>query len=201
MAAATLASLHAADDPVRCLRELDKVELDPSWAGRSALVRVRAALAAGRHRRRRPPRQDAAARSALFALPLTAARAETAPLRCCSPGERPRPPPPWPSRRRSGRGRARLDAAEARLVQGRALAAAGEHDAAKAVLQRVAADAARGGAIRLRNAASRELRALGTRVSANGRRSERAELSERERRSPASSPAGAPTSRSRPRST
>ena len=77
--------------------------------------------------------------------------------------------------------RSALDAAEARLLQGRALAAAGETEQAKAVLQRLAADAARGGAQRLMSAAARELRALGTRVSANARRHERAELSERER--------------------
>ena len=40
-------------------------------------------------------------------------------------------------------------------------------------LQRVAADAARGGALRLRDAAARELRRLGSRVSADGRRAAR----------------------------
>jgi DNA-binding CsgD family transcriptional regulator len=71
--------------------------------------------------------------------------------------------------------------AEARLLQGRALAAAGETERAKAVLQRLAADAARVNAQRLMSAAARELRGLGTRVSATARRHERAELSERER--------------------
>ena len=75
--------------------------------------------------------------------------------------------------------RARLDAAEARLLAGRAHAAAGDSERAKRVLQRVAADAARGGALRLRDAAARELRRLGTRVSARAHRD--GQLTERER--------------------
>jgi DNA-binding NarL/FixJ family response regulator len=74
-----------------------------------------------------------------------------------------------------------MDAADGLLLAGRALAAAGEVETAKAPLQRVAADAGRGGALRLRNAAQRELRRLGTRVSAEGRRAARGELTERER--------------------
>ena len=75
-----------------------------------------------------------------------------------------------------------MDATDARLLAGRALAAAGAVDEAKLVLQRVAADAGRGGALRLRDAAQRELRRLGTRVSAEGRRAAGGRLSEREQR-------------------
>ena len=75
--------------------------------------------------------------------------------------------------------RARLDAAEARLLAGRAHAAAGDSERAKRVLQRVAADAERGGALRLRDAAARELRRLGTRASARAHRD--GQLTERER--------------------
>lgn len=63
-----------------------------------------------------------------------------------------------------------LDDVGARLVEGRALAAAGDRDAALAVLHRVVADAAAAGAIRLHDAAARELRRLGARVSAEARR-------------------------------
>ena len=87
-------------------------------------------------------------------------------------------------RGRAGLG-ALLDAEDARLLEGRALAAVGDEAAARAALQRVAADAGRAGAGRLHDAAARELRRLGTRVSAEGRRAARragpAELTLRER--------------------
>ena len=76
---------------------------------------------------------------------------------------------------------ARRDAAEARLLAGRALAAAGRDEAAKAALQQVAADTGRGGALLLRDAAARELRRLGTRIAAHGRRAGGGTLTERER--------------------
>ncbi len=83
------------------------------------------------------------------------------------------------------RAAAPLDALEARLLAGRAHAAAGDAEAAKDALQRVAADAARAGALRLRDDAARDLRRLGSRVSADVRRAARgrsdAELTERER--------------------
>ncbi|MDA0163676.1 AAA family ATPase [Solirubrobacter ginsenosidimutans] len=182
MAAATLACLHVADDPERCLLELERAELDASWAGRSALCRVRASLALGHIDDADQIAQAAARESARVDLPLAAVRAELGTAEVLLA---------WGESKAAAALAAvaadvadatgALEAAEARLVQGRALSAAGEHEAAKAVLQRVAADAARGGGVRLRNAASRELRVLGTRISANGRRSERGELSTRER--------------------
>jgi DNA-binding NarL/FixJ family response regulator len=63
-----------------------------------------------------------------------------------------------------------LDATDARLLAGRAHAAAGDTDRAKALLQRVAVEAGRGSALRLRDDAARQLRGLGTHVSAAGRR-------------------------------
>ncbi len=74
-----------------------------------------------------------------------------------------------------------LDAAEARLLAGRAHAAAGATEAAKAALQQLAADAARGGALRLGDAAARELRALGTRVAPRNRHAAGGDLTDRER--------------------
>ena len=181
MATATLASLHATDDPERCLRESRRgrarpVVGRPRRAGpRPRRARARAASTTPTTSRetRRPQRA--------VDLPLAAARAETGTAEVLlARGERGRRArwPRSPPRPRDAHAPARRR--EARLVHGRALAAAGQHEAAKAVLQRVAADAARGGAVRLRNAASRELRALGTRISANGRRA-RAGRAERAR--------------------
>ena len=90
------------------------------------------------------------------------------------------------------RTRTPLDATEARLLAGRALAAAGDREQAKATLQQLAADAGRGGALRLHGTAARELRRLGTRVSAESRRTARGprpeQLSPRDATSPSSSP-------------
>ena len=146
------------------------VALDPSWAGR-ARAAPRARGARGRPPRgRRPlrPRRGGARR--VVTLPLAAIRAELGTAEVLLARGEPgrgrarggggeaaegRATPARAStrasrRRRRGRSHARhrsaLDAAEARLLQGRALAAAGDTEAAKAVLQRVAADAARGGA-------------------------------------------------------
>ena len=90
--------------------------------------------------------------------------------RCsCDPAEPP-----------AGAESAPLVAAEARLLAARAHAAEGATERAKALLQQVAADAGRGGALRLRDAAARELRRLGTRVAARSRHSG-GDLTERER--------------------
>ena len=64
---------------------------------------------------------------------------------------------------------ARYDTATARLVAGRVLMAAGRRDEAVAALERVAADASRGQALKLRDAAARELRRHGVRISARAR--------------------------------
>jgi len=63
-----------------------------------------------------------------------------------------------------------LDALVARHLAGQALAASGDRDGAVALLQRVAADAARGEVGLYVEATSRDLRRLGSRVSAAGRR-------------------------------
>jgi DNA-binding NarL/FixJ family response regulator len=77
------------------------------------------------------------------------------------------------------------DAAEARLLAGRALAAAGKRPQAVDMLQRAAADAARGCAFQIRDAGAAELRTLGVRLPTAGRGGQRANgeaaLSKRER--------------------
>ena len=57
----------------------------------------------------------------------------------------------------------------------------GDTERAKALLQQVAADAGRGGALRLRDEAARELRRLGTRVAARHRHTRDDDLTARER--------------------
>ena len=59
--------------------------------------------------------------------------------------------------------------AERTIAAARAHAASGDAERAKELLQQVAADAGRGGALRLRDEAARELRRLGTRVAARHR--------------------------------
>lgn len=178
-AAATIAAVHVDDDPERCRRELAGIDLEPSSAGRSLLVRVRAALAAGNVDDADRLAREAATHSALFALPHTAARAEAATAEVLlAHGE---PEAAAALAACAAEASVALDAAHARLLEGRALAAASRLEAAKTVLQRVAADAALGGATRLRRAAARELRALGARASAEVHRGERAPLSARER--------------------
>ena len=75
----------------------------------------------------------------------------------------------------AGRIGARRDELGARLLAGRALAAAGDRTEAVAVLRAVTVDAARGGAFMARDAAARELRRLGSRVSVENRRAVGAE--------------------------
>ena len=79
----------------------------------------------------------------------------------------------------------RLDSIGARLIAGRALAALGRRDDAVAELRRVADEAQRGGHSRLRDAAARELRQVGVRLSAPSGRGDGSAglegLSERER--------------------
>jgi ATP/maltotriose-dependent transcriptional regulator MalT len=186
--ACTLATIHAQRDPERCLRDglrlagADFEHAEHGWAGSALPALVRAALAAGRT-------DDAdrwATKAAQRTLGLPAARvrahlaraelllargaaneaAATATAAAAFADSIPAP----------------LDAAEARLLAGRAFALAGDDARAKRELQRVAADAGRGHAGRLRDAASRELRRLGTRVSGAGRRGTHEPLTERERR-------------------
>jgi DNA-binding CsgD family transcriptional regulator len=76
----------------------------------------------------------------------------------------------------------RVDELPTRVLLGRALAAAGEEEEARAVLRDVADDASALGTWRFRDAAAAELRRLGVRLSTGaGPRGERDELTERER--------------------
>ena len=151
--ACTLATIPVDRDPERCVREIlelagaDLEHAEHGWAGSALPALVRAALATGRteeaeqlgragdRTHARPARERGARR----------ARPRGSPARARRRGRRRRARHP---RRRAAADAipAPLDAAEARLLAGRALAAAGRAEEAKRALQRVAADAGRGGA-------------------------------------------------------
>ena len=176
--ARTACELAAIRDPEHCLRDLAPriAHLDPVSAGRLRPVLARAALATGRH-----AEAERWAATTEPALPLSSVRAmcvrsELLLVRGDAGAAARLAEEAVAAAERLP---ARLDAAEARLLAARAHAAAGDADQAKRALQHVAADAARGQALRLRDAAARELRRLGTRASARAARDGR--LSERER--------------------
>ena len=141
--------------------------------------RVRAALAADRADDARAFAAELARHADGHGASRPARCAPRAPRpSCCSPAATRRPRPraaPWPPREAAGRIGARRDELAARLLAGRALAAAGDRTEAVAVLRAVTVDAARGGAFLVRDAAARELRRLGSRVSVENRRAAGAE--------------------------
>jgi DNA-binding CsgD family transcriptional regulator len=198
---ATAALLDVAD-PVRVLRDAaaavgEAADItDRAWSGWLLLRLVRAALAAGERDR---AERWAALASERAELPVAVARARLAEAELALAAARaPRPTTgarphrsaaaPLAAARLAaeaatlaeGAG-AILDALDARLVEARALVAAGEAEAAKAALQRLSVEAGHRGAVRLRDAAARELRALGTRVASAGQRAAGGELTHRER--------------------
>ena len=133
---------------VRCALKLDRLADAERWA---ALARVHAAAV-------RLPASHVRGATANAELLLTRGQPEQAAnlaLAAATAGRR---------------DHALRDAAEARLVAGRALAAAGNTQRATGELQRAAADASRGGALRISNGAARELRRLGSRPGAESRR-------------------------------
>jgi DNA-binding CsgD family transcriptional regulator len=183
------AEIRAEHDPERALRELRAAAgphleaTDPSMSSAARLVFVRAAIAAGRLEDAERSVADAVDRAAELGLPVPAVRAD------CARGELllARGEPARAAELAAGAAAtaeglpAPLDALDAQFLAGRALAAAGEAEQAKTVLQQVVAVAARGGALRLRGLAARELRRLGTRPSAEAQRARPGELTARER--------------------
>ena len=176
-------------DPERCLRQLHAAagnDLDgivPTWSTWVLLAAVRAALAVGRPELAGGRAESATALAAQLGLSgAPSARTAPAPKSCSTPAT---PPPPRasPGWRPAAARRPAPCATPPPLLAGRALAAADRTEDARAALQQVASDSCRGGALRLRDASARELRRLGTRVSAEGRRAapQPGELTERER--------------------
>jgi DNA-binding CsgD family transcriptional regulator len=189
-----LAYLGTPNDPQRAIEQMkaaagaDLEHADPTWRSWLLLRIVRVAIAAGRLDDAERWAATATRHTTRLGLPAGAVRAACARAEVLlARGEAGRAAAlATEALAAAERAGAPLDALEARLLAGRALAAAGDAEPAKQALQRVAADAGRGGALRPRDAAARELRRLGTRVSAHGRRAAHtrspATLTERERR-------------------
>ena len=188
-AGANMAAIRAERDPERALREaLDAVgprleHTDHLGVSTPLVALTRAAVATGRLEDAERWVADAAAR--IGDLPLPAARARVdcarAELLLARGAAGAAAALADGAAAAAGGVPAPLPAAEARLLAGRAHAAAGAGSEARLALQRVMADAGRGGALRLRDAARRELRRLGTRVPGDGRTATRGGLTERER--------------------
>jgi len=189
-AACHAAEVRVAQDPERCIREVtasagpELEATDPSLASATRLLLVRAAVAAGRVDEAERWARDAEERAARLRLPVAAARAACARAEILlASGAATHAAERALEAAAAADVDAPLDAAEARLLAGRALAVAGDPAAAGALLRRVAADAGGAGALRLRDAAARELRRIGSRVPAGARgAARRAPLTERERR-------------------
>jgi DNA-binding CsgD family transcriptional regulator len=170
-----LAALRADDDPERAVREvvstagprLERVE--PSWASWLALRLVRAAIAAGALEQAERFARVSAAQTERLRLPAGALRAACASAEILLARGDAAGAAALLATAADGV-HAPLDAIEARLLAGRAHAAAGDGDRAKAALQQVAADAGCAAAQRLHDEAARQLRLLGTRVSTRHQR-------------------------------
>jgi DNA-binding CsgD family transcriptional regulator len=166
------------DDPERLLAEL--LEL----GGSDRLVEtVRAAIAAGRLDDAERWAAEAAARAERMELPnellrTARARAEVFLARGDAAAAAKLAAETAARGESAGLGYEEL---ESRLLAGRALIAAGEREGGLDQLQRVVAEAGAANAGALRDAASRELRRAGTRVSAGSRRAAGGELTARER--------------------
>jgi DNA-binding CsgD family transcriptional regulator len=186
----TVAAIRAEQDPERCIQRMVATagpELewaDPTWRSWLLLRLVRAAVAMGSLGEAERWARLAAADGERFALPAGGVRAACAEAEVLLARGQPA----------SAAARAQLaadaaelvgaplDGVEARLLAGRALAAAGDAELAKSSMQRVAADAGHGHAFRLRDAAARELRRAGSRLSSEGRRAgQHGHLTPRER--------------------
>ena len=176
-AALIAASLHAERDPERCLTELlalagPRLErTDVTAVTRTALVAARCAIALGRVDDAELYAQvssefatamsrgggllgASAARGATARAEVLLARGEAS-LAATAARE---------AVSAAARAGARREECSARVLAGRALAATGDAELAKAELRRAADDARRGGALALVGDAARELRKLGTRI-------------------------------------
>jgi DNA-binding NarL/FixJ family response regulator len=184
-------ALYVETDPERCVREMTAAggplleQVDSTWVTYLLRQLVLAALALGRVDDAERYALHAVGHAERFGLPVGACRAASAHAEVLTArGEADRAVAlALDAVAATDRMEATRDAVESRLTAGRALAAAGRREEAVAVLQRAAADSGRPGAMLYHDAAARELRRAGSRLSAETRRAARgtAELTERER--------------------
>jgi DNA-binding CsgD family transcriptional regulator len=173
-----IATIHEEQDAARCIREMTAAGgpmlegVDETWRTWLLLVLVRAAVATERLDEAREWCAELVRHAEAMALPAGAVRGACAQaeilLATGEPAEAARFA--LSAAERAGRIGARRDELAARLLAGRALAAAGDRTEAVAVLRAVTVDAGRGGASMWRDAAARELRRLGSRLSVENRR-------------------------------
>ena len=168
----SVAAISAADDPERCIAEIQAAagsrieDANPTWSTWLLLVLTRASIGVGRIDEADGWAERAARHAGALGLPAGSVRG------CCARAEvqlaRDEPASAadlaLAAVADADRVGAPRDALEARLLAGRALAAANKRSAALDLLQRVAADAARGCGFSYRDAAAAELRALGARL-------------------------------------
>jgi DNA-binding CsgD family transcriptional regulator len=173
-----VAAVHEEQDAERCIREMTAAggpmleSVDETWRTWLLLVLVRAAIATERLDEAHEWCAELVRHAEAMALPAGAvrgacARAEIL-LATGEPAEAGRVA--LAAAEQAGRIGARRDELAARLLAGRALAAAGDRTEAVAILRAVTVDAARGGALLWRDVAARELRRLGSRISVENRR-------------------------------
>jgi DNA-binding NarL/FixJ family response regulator len=185
---ATLAALRAEHDPERAIREIvagvgpQLEDADPTWASWLRLRLTRAAIAVGRPADGERWAQQAEADAVRLRLPAGGVRARCARAELLLAQGDAAAAATLAQRAAADADRipALADAADARLLAGRAHAAAGDAERARSGLQQLATDAGRSGALALRDAAARELRRLGSRVSAEARRAAPGPLTPRE---------------------
>jgi DNA-binding NarL/FixJ family response regulator len=189
----TIVAIRFHDDPERCIVEIQRAaggrieDANPTWSTWLLLVLARAGVATGRLEEADEWAQRATAHAAALRLPAGAVRGACARAEVLLARDEPQEAAQLALEAVAAgeRAGAPRDATEARLLAGRALSSAGSRAAAVEAFQRVAADAATGCGFALRDAATRELRRLGVRVTRHGRGAagEQGEdaLSERER--------------------
>ena len=176
--ACTVAAIHEEQDPERCIRAMTAAGgpmlegVDETWRTWLLLVVVRAGIAADRVDEAREWAAELIRHATAMALPAGTVRAMIAEAELALAGGDADAAGrvALAAAERAGRIGARRDELAARLLAGRALAAAGDRTEAVALLRAVTVDAARGGALLSRDVAARELRRLGSRGSVENRR-------------------------------
>jgi DNA-binding NarL/FixJ family response regulator len=162
---AAAAALHAERDPERCIHQLEPLlGPDVQLASRLLLVLVRCAVALGRHDDAARWAERCAEYAASLRLPASGVRAAIARGEVLLARDEDAVEVAHDAIAAAAVAGARRDEADARLLAGRALAATGETDRAKATLRFLAEDARQAGAHALVGEAARELRRLGTRI-------------------------------------
>lgn len=188
-----LAALRSEVEPLQGIADMreaageDLTQLDPSWQSWGLLMLTRACIAAGRIDEAETAARQATDRAAAMGLPVGLARGATAGAEVLlARGDAAAAATlARQAAADAAAAGAPRDECDALVVLGRALGEAGDRDGAVAVLQDVAARAGAGGAFKLRDAAARELRRLGARITSGARRAAGATgvdgLTERER--------------------